>query len=298
MPEPKPRIWPALLVGAGVVPFTWLCAALLLFFVLLVERLPGGSALGEWMDGESATFALAVEAFGEALLVAGLVWLARRSREPAAQRFALGPSRLSVWMLPVVFVGYLAAGALGATLGELAFEEESAVGEYFAFLAGAEAGASLGLLLLVLALLPAITEELLFRGYVQSRLVRRLPAWVAILITSVFFAAAHGEPRYALTVLPAGLWFGFVAWVAGSVWPSMIVHCVGNGLVVLALGVVDESGGSESGAGASEVTPEAATLLDALPALLVLLAVAKLLHWRRRREPVVLPVRQPPLRPF
>ncbi|MDP6408763.1 MAG: type II CAAX endopeptidase family protein [Planctomycetota bacterium] len=79
-------------------------------------------------------------------------------------------------------------------------------------------------------------EELLFRGYVQRRLLQRWSAPAAIAVPGVVFAAMHMSPVHALGVLPLGLWMGFLAWRTGSVVPAMLAHMTNNALgVVVAL---------------------------------------------------------------
>ena len=79
-------------------------------------------------------------------------------------------------------------------------------------------------MLLFLSVVPGLVEESLFRGYVQRRLLRRWHPAVAIAFTSLFFAAAHIDPQHALAVLPLGVWFGIVAWRAGTIWPTILCH--------------------------------------------------------------------------
>ncbi|MDP6763669.1 MAG: type II CAAX endopeptidase family protein [Planctomycetota bacterium] len=75
-------------------------------------------------------------------------------------------------------------------------------------------------------------EELLFRGYVQRRLLERWSAPAAIAVPGLVFAAMHMSPVHALGVLPLGLWMGFLAWRTGSVLPAMAAHMANNALGV------------------------------------------------------------------
>jgi uncharacterized protein len=86
-------------------------------------------------------------------------------------------------------------------------------------------------LVLFISLLPAFSEEIFFRGYMQRRLLLRWSPWVVLPLVSVIFAAFHGTPVWALTVLPLGLWFGLLAWRTGSLWPGIICHGFINGSV-------------------------------------------------------------------
>ena len=78
-----------------------------------------------------------------------------------------------------------------------------------------ESGSALGMTgFLVLALIVGpVMEEVVFRGYLQSALARRMPAWAAITVTSILFMLGHG---------PAVLWpMYFVYSVA---WGWIFVH--------------------------------------------------------------------------
>jgi uncharacterized protein len=82
---------------------------------------------------------------------------------------------------------------------------------------------------LFIAIVPGIVEELLFRGYVQGRLLERWSPWVAITVTSLLFAIVHVQPHHVVAVFPIGLWLGVVAWKSGSVIPSILCHAFING---------------------------------------------------------------------
>jgi membrane protease YdiL (CAAX protease family) len=80
-----------------------------------------------------------------------------------------------------------------------------------------------------IAIVPGVVEELLFRGYVQGRLLERWSPWVAITVTSLLFAIVHVQPHHVVAVFPIGLWLGVVAWKSGSVIPSILCHAFING---------------------------------------------------------------------
>jgi uncharacterized protein len=82
---------------------------------------------------------------------------------------------------------------------------------------------------LFIAIVPGVVEELLFRGYVQGRLLERWPPWIGIMVTSLLFAIVHVQPHHVVAVFPIGLWLGVVAWKSGSVIPSILCHAFING---------------------------------------------------------------------
>ncbi len=88
--------------------------------------------------------------------------------------------------------------------------------------------------LALLAGLAPLVEELVFRGLLYGWLAGRWGAGMAVIGSSIAFAAAHVEPAHVILVLPLGLMFGWLRWRSGSLWPSLVAHMANNGLAVLA----------------------------------------------------------------
>ena len=88
--------------------------------------------------------------------------------------------------------------------------------------------------LLIIAALAAISEELLFRSVIQQALIKLFKnAHVAIIVTAIIFSAFHGDifgfiPRFLL-----GLMLGYMFWMSGSIFPSMLMHFVNNATIVI-----------------------------------------------------------------
>jgi membrane protease YdiL (CAAX protease family) len=85
--------------------------------------------------------------------------------------------------------------------------------------------------LLVLALLPAIGEELLFRG-VFARSLARLPI-IAVVVSAALFSLYHTVPAQMLGTFPLGLALGLLAVRSGSIVPGMIAHFLNNATVLV-----------------------------------------------------------------
>jgi membrane protease YdiL (CAAX protease family) len=95
--------------------------------------------------------------------------------------------------------------------------------------------AELGVLMILVAVVAPIVEELFFRGMLYPVLRRRWSAPVAIVVNGFLFALIHVIP-----ILLPGLFFvGIVlAWVrerSGSVIPCMVIHALQNGTVLLVI---------------------------------------------------------------
>jgi membrane protease YdiL (CAAX protease family) len=78
--------------------------------------------------------------------------------------------------------------------------------------------------------LSGVSEELLYRGYLQRGALRFLRPRVALPVIAVLFALAHGDLNYAIFVLPAALWTGWLAWRVDSILPTVVSHAVVNAI--------------------------------------------------------------------
>jgi membrane protease YdiL (CAAX protease family) len=72
--------------------------------------------------------------------------------------------------------------------------------------------------------LAGVFEELLFRGPIQTALMRKNRPWVAITITAVIFAAAHLDLHGLALRAALGVFLGWIVWRSGSIFPAMLLH--------------------------------------------------------------------------
>ena len=97
--------------------------------------------------------------------------------------------------------------------------------------------------LLFLGLLPAVCEELAFRGFILNGLRRRFSPGTAILISSFLFALAHMNVFQFLPAFVLGTVLGVLAVRSGSVLPAMVCHLCHNTLLI-SLAVLTGAGDS------------------------------------------------------
>lgn len=88
--------------------------------------------------------------------------------------------------------------------------------------------------LVIIALLPAIGEEICFRGVLQRIIIgiTRNP-WVGILVTGFLFSALHLQFEGFIPRMFLGVVLGALYWFSGSLWTSILAHFVFNGIQVL-----------------------------------------------------------------
>jgi len=87
--------------------------------------------------------------------------------------------------------------------------------------------------LLVVALTPAVCEEVMFRGYLQRQVERRLGVVWSIVLVGLVFGMFHLRPTQVLPLATLGLYLGFSVWVTGSLWAGFLVHLLNNGIAVI-----------------------------------------------------------------
>lgn len=92
----------------------------------------------------------------------------------------------------------------------------------------------LGVNLIMIAIIPAIGEEMLFRGILQ----RLFSEWfrnvhVAIVFTAFIFAAIHLQFYGFLPRMLLGVIFGYLFWWSGSLWLPIFAHFLNNGAAVV-----------------------------------------------------------------
>ena len=98
-------------------------------------------------------------------------------------------------------------------------------------------------LLLMIAVLPAICEELAFRGFILSGLRRMKNTWLAVLIASLLFGIAHQMLQQSIAAFAVGMLIGFVSIKCNSIFPCMLYHLIHNSLPILVLTAFGDSGG-------------------------------------------------------
>jgi len=83
-------------------------------------------------------------------------------------------------------------------------------------------------LILLVAIVPALCEESLFRGYILDRLSMQDQTWRAIMVSSVLFGLFHQSVHTLLPSALSGVFFAFLAKKTGSLISPMISHFVVN----------------------------------------------------------------------
>jgi ABC-2 type transport system permease protein/sodium transport system permease protein len=156
--------------------------------------------------------------------------------------FRMRGAGLRFWLAAIVLGGSL--GVLAAELTALLMQWDLAgVSEELKTLIEQKAAQfnalPLPLILTALAVVPAVAEELFFRGYLFRATAVRWGGWSAVGATALLFALFHAFGASGITlqrIVPSllmGVALGALALRSGSVLPGMILHSLNNALLLL-----------------------------------------------------------------
>lgn len=84
----------------------------------------------------------------------------------------------------------------------------------------------------IVAVIPAVSEEVMFRGYVQKSFELKMTPFRAIMITAVFFGLYHFNPYGIVPLILLGVFFGYAAYKTNSIIVPMVLHFLNNFIAV------------------------------------------------------------------
>ena len=96
--------------------------------------------------------------------------------------------------------------------------------------------------LIMIALLPAVGEELIFRGIMQRGLQKMMNPHVAIWLAAILFSAVHMQFLGFVPRMLMGVAMGYLFFWSGNLWYPIIAHFTNNALAVgMAYGIQHNS---------------------------------------------------------
>ena len=111
-------------------------------------------------------------------------------------------------------------------------------------------GSGIGVLLVnvgLIAFLPAMSEELTFRGVIQSLVVGRSSldsrrTHIAVWVTAILFSAIHLQFYGFVPRMLLGALFGYALIWTGSLWVPIVMHFTNNVITVVAYWIISNRG--------------------------------------------------------
>ena len=98
--------------------------------------------------------------------------------------------------------------------------------------------------ILIVALAPAICEEMMFRGFIFSGFRSRYKIVGSVIITSLIFGIYHTSLLRLVSTTMLGAGLAIIVYYTKSIFPSMVMHFMNNSIAVIGMfypGVLEET---------------------------------------------------------
>ena len=224
--------------GIAVILYVAISYGLSFLLVLISWGFPSISAL---YTETNATLAFEIIVTIFAIVIPFLIIHGMMKREKVSEILPFGTTydkdvaiSLVMIFIPVMILSAIAINSVSSIFQEmLGIEFQSTVGDFS--LNGAQ---EIFMGVLSIAVVPAVVEELVIRGFVMQPL-RKYGDKFAIIVSAVLFACMHGNMVQIPYTVVGGLLLGYLAVTTGSLWPSVILHFVNNLYSVIIIAVDD-----------------------------------------------------------
>jgi len=131
--------------------------------------------------------------------------------------------------------------------------------------------------LLVIALLPAFGEEFIFRALLLKWFSKIMNIHVAIVLSAIIFSAIHIQFLGFFPRLFMGLILGYTFYWTGSLWASILLHFLNNGMAVFTYFLV--------GRGLVQDDPATMGTIDSTPVMMInILMFIGVMYWFYRQR--------------
>lgn len=218
-----------------------MCSLCLLFAMTVVDSLSRNLMQAdqnpdvEWVVASTVGSFVYVSIFG---VVMGLSWLrgyrlAELGFRRTTGKWLAGAVGLGIIFLPIrLILVFFVLIVFGMDLNETSLLGEPTDSDEFS------AWYLLGIVeaLLMIGVFAPVVEELFFRGLLHSWLGQKLPPIPAIGITGVLFGLAHLDPLLVMSNIVLGFVLSAAYHYSQSLWVSMLIHFVNNGVVIVLFG--------------------------------------------------------------
>ena len=196
--------------------------------------------------GHTAGFRIAT-ALGQIILILGpTLLLARLATSRPAQYLRLRFPQPRVLLFPVIgifslqqmlqiYLVFQDKIPLPQRLVPIMKEFKELIEEAYRVLVSSNSIPELLVVIVVVALIPAIVEEIMFRGLVQRSFENGLTPMKSVVLSGIIFGAYHLNPFGFIPLAALGIYLGFLAMRANSIWVSAVAHFFNNASASLAL---------------------------------------------------------------
>jgi len=220
-----------------------LAAGLLVWIYPLLHRWSGARTT-DWLNTVPAQFVFILIA--ETLTIGAIYWFLKKRGLKLSfiglKRPRWRDAGYALMAVPAYYLLYILTVGVASSLDKsLNINQQQQIG--FNDVHGA---AALTMTFISLVVLPPLAEEIMVRGFLYSTLKKAMRMRYAVLATSALFAAAHlpeggaAGPLYiaALDTFVLSLVLIYLREKTGSLWASITLHAIKNGIAFIALFVI------------------------------------------------------------
>lgn len=237
VPAPRRRKWRMLAIMPVWVVASFYAAQLLVGLIVTLLRVFHVPVESLNTNVFSAILALILYALTLAIVV-GVPWLTNKDRSSTEE---LGVHRLPTWtdilMAPAGAVVYFLLSALLVYLATTLLPQINTNQVQDTGFAHLSQNYEYILAFATLVVLAPVAEEILFRGYLLGRLIKFVPVWASVLVVSLLFAFFHisGDLTHVdwslfIDTFSLSIILCLLRLSTGSVWASILLHMIKNGV--------------------------------------------------------------------
>ncbi len=163
-------------------------------------------------------------------LIIGLPWLIKKSRTSPEELGVKRPRWTDIfWLMGGVVAYVILTVAVTVTMRLLVPDANYNEPQDTGF-SGVTTSWQFALTFISLVIVPPLAEEFIFRGYLFGKLLKYVPATLAVLLSAGLFAVAHGQFNVALDTFALGVVLAVLRIKTGSIWASVALHALKNGV--------------------------------------------------------------------
>lgn len=140
---------------------------------------------------------------------------------------------------------------------------------------------------LIIAIIPAIGEELIFRGLIQNQLLKWTKnAWFAILFTAACFSLFHMQLEGFLPRFLLGALLGYVFYISRNLWVSVFVHFINNATMIAVFYLAPDSIAGNNSDEMLEKMPASSIIFSLLFSIIITYMVCRMMWKKSIQDPV------------
>jgi len=141
----------------------------------------------------------------------------------------------------------------------------------------------------VVAITPAICEEVMFRGFIQKSFELKYKPFLGALITAIFFGIYHFNPYAFFPLVLLGLYLGYAAYKSDSILVPVILHFINNLFAVVLFLIFGEAELKQTQSiTPAELTPTLISLSYQILLFVIVLLGIQYYYRKKKRESAAL----------